>query len=285
MPIRTGFIIGQYLQKYNSDYLKKAFNMSKGSLSCVGVGMTLGAHISPLAKSYITNADVLFIGVSDGIVERWLMEMHPEARSLQVYYQEGKSRQLTYKEMVNAMMEEVRKGRKVCGAFYGHPGVFALPPHKAIDCARSEGYAAVMVPGISAEDCLFADLGIDPGRVGCIHYEASQFIFYQRKVDPSAYLILWQIGIVGDNSLSKYSTGAEYRSILLDILSEDYSLEHSVILYEAPTLPIHAPRMEKITLKDLLNAELKLITTLVIPPSTGMIRNESVMRKIKALPI
>jgi hypothetical protein len=33
-----------------------------------------------------------------------------------------------------------------------------------------------MLPGISAEDCLFADLGIDPGIYGCQSYEATDFL-------------------------------------------------------------------------------------------------------------
>src|SRR3546814_4889838 len=96
--------------------------------------------------------------------------------------------------MVAAMLAEVRAGRRVCGAFYGHPGVFARVPHKAIAQARAEGFEAHMEAGVSAEDCLYADLGIDPGEVGCQHYEASQFMFYRRRIDPSAYLVLWQIG-------------------------------------------------------------------------------------------
>src|SRR3546814_14587936 len=81
------------------------------------------------------------------------------------------SSDLTYREMVAAMLAEVRAGRRVCGAFYGHPGVFARVPHKAIAQARAEGFEAHMEAGVSAEDCLYADLGIDPGEVGCQHYE------------------------------------------------------------------------------------------------------------------
>ena len=103
--------------------------MSKpGSLVCVGVGMTLGSHLTPLCRSYIEQADVVFTGLSDGVMELWIARMHPDVRSLQQYYREGKPRTQTYREMVEAMLTEVRAGKKVCGAFYGHPAVFALPP-------------------------------------------------------------------------------------------------------------------------------------------------------------
>ena len=63
-----------------------------GSLVCVGVGMTLGSHLTPLSRSYIESADVVFAATSDGIVELWLAKMNPDVRSLQPFYREGKSR-------------------------------------------------------------------------------------------------------------------------------------------------------------------------------------------------
>ena len=55
-----------------------------------------------------------------------------------------------------------------------------------------------MVPGISAEDCLIADLGIDPAVNGCQSYEATDFLMNARLIDPSSQLILWQAGALGD---------------------------------------------------------------------------------------
>jgi len=102
------------------------------------------------------------------------------------------------------------------------PGIFAWSPHKAIEVPRAEGFKAHMEPGISAEDCLYADLGIDPGRFGCQHFEASQLLFYERRIDPTGYLVLWQAGLVGDVSLKRFSTGPAYRQALVDVLSADY---------------------------------------------------------------
>jgi precorrin-3B methylase len=248
----------------------------KGSLVCVGVGMTLGSHITPLSRSYIEKADVVFALMSDAIVELWVQEMHPDVRSLQPYYSEGTSRLTSYKAMIEAMLVEVRAGKKVCGAFYGHPGVFAWVPHRAIELARQEGYAAHMEPGVSAEDCLYADLGIDPGKYGCAHFEASQFMFYQRRIDPSAYLILWQVGVAGDQSLARFSTGAAYRQVLVDILAQDYPLDHEVIIYQAATLPIQKARMERVRLADLVAADIDMQVTLVVPPCQALQPNSLV---------
>jgi uncharacterized protein YabN with tetrapyrrole methylase and pyrophosphatase domain len=258
-------------------------NTKTGSIVCVGIGMTLGSHIAPLCRSYIEQADVVFCGVSNAIVELWVKEMNPNVHSLQIYYQEGKDRRVTYREMVEAMMAEVRAGKNVVGAFYGHPGVFAWAPHKVIETARSEGFEAHMEPGISAEDCLFADLGIDPGKSGCQHFEASQFMFYQRRVDPSAYLILWQVGIAGDRSAARFTTDNAYRQVLLELLLEIYPADHQVALYEAPTLPIDPTRIDWIPLKDFATAEVNQHTTMAIPPSVKMTKNQAVLERLAEL--
>ncbi len=256
---------------------------TKGSLVCVGLGMTLGAHISPRSRSHIRGADVVFAVVSDPLVELWLKQMHRDVRSLQGFYEEGKSRTITYEQMVDALLVEVRSGKRVCGAFYGHPGVFAWAPHKAIEMARAEGYPAQMEPGISAEDCLYADLGIDPGRHGCQHYEASQMMVYQRRIDPSAYLVLWQVGVAGDQSHRRFATSAPYRQVLVDVLLLDYPAGHVVTLYEAATVAIDQPRIEYIALTDLVHARVEMQTTLVIPPCRPMQKNLSVIKRLDRL--
>lgn len=256
---------------------------STGSLACVGLGMTLGSHISPLARSHIEQADVVFAGLSDGIVEMWLKRMHADVRSLQPLYREGMSRMHTYRQMVVTILTEVRGGKRVCAVFYGHPGVFAWAPHKSIEVARREGYPAHMEPGISAEDCLYADLGIDPGRYGCQHYEASQVLFYRRRIDPTAYLVLWQVGLVGDQSLARFSTGAAYRQVLVDVLARDYPLTHEVILYRTATLPIQQARIERVALGELPQADIGMADTVVIPPASAMQPDREIRARLDAL--
>jgi len=255
----------------------------KGSLACVGLGMLLGAQLGPRARSYIGQADVVFCAASDPVADLWVRQMHPDVRSLQPLYAEGKSREETYRGMIAAMLAQVRAGHIVCAAFYGHPGVFAQVPHRAIAQARSEGFEAHMEPGVSAEDCLYADLGIDPGRRGCQHYETSQFMFYRRRVDPTACLVLWQVGVAGDRSLRRTSTGPGYRSLLVERLLEDYPAGHEVILYEAATLPIAQPRIERMPLEGLPQATLGMHTTLVVPPARGLERDEDMLARVVQL--
>jgi hypothetical protein len=245
--------------------------------------MTLGSHLTPLARSHIASADVVFVGVSDGIVEQWIQRMHGDVRSLQSLYAEDKPRQATYREMVETMLAEVRAGHRVCGVFYGHPGVFAQAPHEAVARARSEGFVAHMEPGISSEDCLYADLGVDPGRVGCQHFEATQFMLHRRMVDTSAWLLLWQVGIAGDLSGGRFETDARRMGVLVDVLRRDYPGEHEVIVYRAATLPFQRPRIDRMPLSALAEAALGTPDTLAIPPGRPLEPDPAVRKRLAAL--
>jgi precorrin-6B methylase 1 len=256
---------------------------ARGSLACVGMGMTLGSHLTPLARDHIEQADVVFAALSDHVVELWLQRMNPDVRSLQPYYAEGKSRLKTYKEWVDLIMAEVRAGKRVCAVFYGHPGIFAWSTHKAIEVARAEGFQAYMEPGISAEDCLYADLGIDPGRYGCQHFEAGQLLFYQHRINPAAYLVLWQVSLVGDGSLTRFQTGPAYRQLLVDRLSRDYPLDHEIIIYHGATLPIEKPRIQRIALRDLPGITLTSGETVVLPPAIPLTPDLAMRERLAAL--
>lgn len=237
-----------------------------GRLACVGLGMMLGAHLTPRSREHIERADVVFVLASDAIVELWVQALRPDARSLQAYYGEHKPRRTTYAEMVDVIVEGVYAGHRVCAAFYGHPGVFAQVAHEAIARAREDGFAACMEPGISAEDCLYADLSIDPGRHGCQHHEATRFVRYRRTVDPSAYLVLWQVALLGETGGGAGLAPPARLQVLVDRLAEVYDLDHPIQVYEAATSPLATPRADTLRLRDLPGAALCAHSTLVVPP-------------------
>ncbi|MCW9029841.1 MAG: SAM-dependent methyltransferase [Kangiella sp.] len=260
-------------------------NLSKeGEFIAVSTGMNLGGQISVIAKDYIQKADIVFALMPHTLAERWLERLNPNVVSLQPYYGVGKYRMQSYEEMIEAMMDEVRKGTRVCGAFYGHAGVFACVPRLTIDKAREEGFRAIMEPGISAEACLYADIGIDPGVHGIQGYEASQFLFYNQSLNNAAYAIMWQIGIVGEHTATQFETRPEWVESFVERLEEWYPSSHEVILYEAAVLPIEMPRIEYLKLKDLPNTEMSTKTTLVIPPIRNLELNIDVLEKMGLKP-
>ena len=135
-------------------------------LIVVGTGIRTTGQLTIETIACMQRADQLFYVVADPIAEEVIRRLCPDgAESLYGLYGEGKPRPQTYQEMVDRVLASVRAGQRTVAAFYGHPGVFAYSLHESIRRARAEGYRARMLPGISAEDCLFADLGVDPHRM------------------------------------------------------------------------------------------------------------------------
>ena len=263
-------------------------NQKQGKLICVGTGLRMAGQLTPIAQSYIETADVVIAAVPNIFARKWLQDISKEYICLLGHYsacdEEGKNRRDTYRNMADTILAEVRAGKTVCAAFYGHPGIFACISHIAIADARAEGFHAEMLPGISAEDCLVADLGIDPGRTGMQSMETTQFMIYERKIDPTALLILWQPGLAGELSLKRFDTTPAKLQVLVDKLARDYPLDHPVILYEAATHPLEQTRMDTILLRDLPIASLQQITTLVIPAAFPLKADQAIMDELNALP-
>lgn len=236
-----------------------------GSLTVVGTGIRFGVQFTPEARAALLSADrVLHLG-GDPLMRQWLSSLRPDATSLHSFYAPGKERTETYREMVDGILSPVREGLEVCAAFYGHAGVFVSPSHEAIRQARAGGYEATMLPAISAEDCLFADLGIDPGRTGCQSYEATNFLLTNRPVDPAAVLILWQVGVLGEWGHG-HKTDRRRLGLLVDRLVDRYPAEHEVILYEASPYPVGDAMIVRTPLRHLNEAVMTTATTLVVPP-------------------
>ena len=237
-----------------------------GSLAVVGTGMALASQLTPEARDAIANADIVFANVGYGMAEQWLRGVNANLVSLQSYYGEGRNRGEAYDGMSDAILAAVREGRQVCAAFYGHPGVYVWPSHEAIRRARAEGFEARMFPGVSAEDCLVADLGVDPARTGWQSYEATDFFIHARSVDTTASLVLWQIGVVGDLSLRDLTPNPRRLAALTQVLLEHYPAEHEVTVYEASTLPVVPAKLQRVRLAALPAATVSQQSTLYIPP-------------------
>jgi uncharacterized protein YabN with tetrapyrrole methylase and pyrophosphatase domain len=248
-------------------------------LTVVGTGIRAGTQLTPEARAAFEQADVALYLVADPVEATVLRGIRADARSLYDYYEPGLLRQEIYERITEAMLAEVRRGQAVCAAFYGHPGIFVYPSHEAVARARSEGYPARMLPAVSAEDCLFADLGVDPGAAGCQSYEATDFLVRRRGVDPTASLILWQIAVIGE---AVYSTTLrrDGLAVLAEHLQTWYEDDHEVTLYEASPYPLLEATIVKMPLAELPRAGATALSTLYVPPLEPRPRDPEMMKRL-----
>jgi tetrapyrrole (corrin/porphyrin) methylase-like protein len=224
--------------------------------------------LTPEARAAFESAEAAFYLVSDPVTVRLLDELNPFAVSLFDHYEPGLQRRESYDRMKEAILTEVRAERAVCAAFYGHAGVFVAPSHEAIRQARAEGFVARMLPAVSAEDCLFADLGVDPGAAGCQSFDATDFLLRRRTPDPTAVLILWQVSVIGFRVHSA-EPAPRHLDVLAAYLEQWYDAEHRVILYAASPYPypVASPSIRELSLRELADARPTPLATLYVPPS------------------
>lgn len=240
--------------------------MKRGSLVVVGSGIKSVGHVSIEAQGWIRHSDVVLYCVADPATEVWIKENSKYSIDLYQFYGNEKRRLDTYIDMADEMLKYVRQGKDVCGVFYGHPGVFVYPSHRAVRIARDEGYKAALLPAISALDCLFADCGVDPSSKGSQTVEATDLLLRKRKLLTDAHVVVWQIGCVGD--LGFNFSGYDNRNLntLVDYLETFYDPDHEVVHYQGSQYPICPSIVETMPLKDLRTAAVTGISTLYIPP-------------------
>jgi uncharacterized protein YabN with tetrapyrrole methylase and pyrophosphatase domain len=256
--------------------------VAKGSLAFIGTGLYAAGQITPEALASIRQAERLFHLVVDPISRRWLEELQPSAESLFDAYAHEKPRRASYDEMEARVLTSMRQGQSVCVALYGHPGVFVDPSHRAIEQARLEGYPARMLPGVSSEDCLFADLGIDPAAGGCQSFEATDFLVRKRGFDPRSTLILWQIGAIGVTTYRReelWSRGG--LKILSEALRRHYPRGHRVAVYEAARFAIGEPSIQVLPLERLGHARVSTSSTLYVPPIDPSVPGASLQHRVE----
>ncbi len=249
--------------------------MRKGSLCVVGTGIHLN-HLTIESKDQIEDADKVFFLAADPTTATWIMRANSSAESLQDCYSPGMDRLTSYRQMATRIIHSVQSGLRVCAVFYGHPGFLVTPAHKALKQATEEGFECRMLPAVSALDCLFADLGVEPGS-GCQIFEATDFLVRSRIFDPTCSLVLFQIGIIGDPTCNPGKSEHPGLKVLVDYLLRFYEPSHPVVLYEAAQMPTGKPSIIHCQLADVVTSLHNLIATLYVYPAPQRDKNEEMI--------
>ena len=235
-------------------------------LTIVGAGYGIVGQITAEALKCIRSADKLLYLVANPITAAWLVTQNPSAESLDSCYAVGRNRAESYEQMTERILVQARSSADVCAVFYGHPGVLCDPGHEAIRRARQEGIAAIMLPGVSALNCLIADLEIDPAA-GMQIYEAADFLEEPPNYDPRCMLVLWQAGAIGIGDFKRrklWNRAGLHR--LADALRPHYPRAHQVVIYEAAHFPTTPPVILRVPIERLARSAVTIASTLYVPP-------------------
>jgi tetrapyrrole methylase family protein / MazG family protein len=253
---------------------------TSSSLIVVGCGIKFFAHLTNEVVTYIQQSDVVLYLVNDPILQLWIEKQNPNSKSLDYLYDSKTNRFDSYNAISDYVLEYLYQNKHVCFVLYGHPSVFAKPGLDAVQKAKLAGYYAKILPAISAEACLFADLLIDPGSSGCQSFEATDFLVHKRQFDTSSHLILWQIdavGILDQASTNDYKVGI---SLLSKYLHQFYDTTDDIIIYEAAQYPGFEPKITTTQLQNLPIINLSRLSTLYIPPIKKAKPDEAILKAL-----
>jgi uncharacterized protein YabN with tetrapyrrole methylase and pyrophosphatase domain len=255
--------------------------VSQASLTIVGMGIKFVSHLTVETKAYIEQSQKVLYLVNDPAMKSWLEKANPNAVSLDNLYSKYLLRQDCYQAITDYILEQVRLKQHVCVVIYGHPAVLSQSAVQSVITAREEGFDAIILPAVSAEDCLFADLHIDPGAGGCYSCEATDFLIHDKQADNSSHLILWQVGGIGN--LTRTTEAFDHKrgiKELMRVLQQSYPESHSVCIYQAAQYATMQPRSQWIELKDLMTAEYTALSTLYVPPAHKKPCNQAMLQRL-----
>jgi hypothetical protein len=172
--------------------------------------------------------------------------------------------------MAEVMLREVRQGKYVVGIFHGHPGYFVKAGRRALAIAQMEGHNTMLLPGISATDCLFADLRIDPGVIGVQILKAGHILRKDVSVATNNHVVLVQVASVGDNTFSFTGYKKSKLNLFFEKLISIYGEDHEAVYYIASIFPGLDPTIKVRKLIEYRDKKLQdnvSAATLYLPPA------------------
>jgi len=221
-----------------------------GRLVVVGTGCRAAGQISPEARVYLARAGRVLVSTQDAATAAWIQELRPDALRL------PEDPDAAAAETLAALRAETT----VCLACDGHPA-FHRPAAHTLRQARAAGHGARMLPAISREDCLAADLDLDPGQDGCLTLDAGDFLARPRTVQPTAAVL-----VHGAGRLARPQDGRERLAELAGALDRVFPGRPEAVVYDAlPPLPAERSAVRRVPLGALAATGLDPASTLYLP--------------------
>jgi hypothetical protein len=208
-------------------------------ISIVGLGVLNIDQITYETERAIrASNEVLY--VDSGVATRaFLQKLCPKVTSLyEESYSESACRLGSYDHMAVAVVDAALDHPPVTFAMMGHPIVGAEAPFLIHEMAHLLGLDVVTLPGISAMDCMFAELMIDPCMDGLQMYEATDLLLRRHPLLPEVPALIWQIGVVETRLHTlRRSKPARFERFLAYAM-QFYAPDHQVIASFASQHPL-----------------------------------------------
>lgn len=244
--------------------------MGSYDLVIAGLGLRVGQLTSETIDALRSSRAVFYVGKAPGLSDV-LKQYCSETIDLATAYREDVDRFETYKHMAAIVVDAAIAGPPVVLAMYGHPLILSQPSVLALRTAARLGLRTKVLPAVSALDCLFADLGVDPIEAGLQMHEATELLLRQRPLIPEMAAVIWQVGTLETRLYTGTKRSRPERLLRFrDYLLRYYPADHIVFSVASSTDAVNPPQVHRMRIRD-LPANSRLLhmgTTLYIPPAS-----------------
>ncbi len=205
----------------------------------VGLGNVGTRQITKEVEEALRKSEHVFLLYYQKVMHDYIAnELGTPVTDLHQEYEEGLDRSKTYRKMADRVISAAVKATDpVTLALYGHPTIFVSPTRLIQEEAPGKGLRVKVLPGISSIDCIFAEIGFDPGTSGIQMYDATDFLIRRFTPDPAVPLFLWQVGALETGLYSARASKPERFVRLRDYLQKFYPDNHILYLLRTATYP------------------------------------------------
>lgn len=215
-------------------------------ITIAGLGILNVDHVTRETERALRAANEVLYVDTGVATEAFLGTLCPRVTPLfGASYETGGPRRGAYHRMAARVVEAALDHAPVVFAMQGHPVVGATAPGLIARAGRLLGLEVRALPGISAMDCLFAELMLDPVAEGLQMVEATDLLLRRRPLQPDMPALIWQIGAVESCLYAAGVSRPERFRRFLGLMLDHYPAEHRVTaIYASPHPLVATERIE-----------------------------------------
>jgi precorrin-2 methylase len=235
----------------------------------VGLGITGIEHVTRETEAAVRRARRVYHVDAGLAAPAWLRATHSDVRPLFAEtYVVGEARLSIYDRIAAEVLRAGLDVGDVVLAVQGHPMVFSYVPALLLDAGPLVGLEVQVLPGISADAVLLAELGIDPADHGLQAYECTDLLLRRRPIQSDVPLVLWQVGNLETRLHQARRSRPERLAGLVAWLTNFYPPLHPVTALHVSPHPGVPGWRRTLKLEDLpsIAGELHAAVTLYLPP-------------------
>ncbi len=241
---------------------------SQYDIYIVGLGIVQVDQITRETERAISSSKEILYVERGLAVDTFLRERCEVVTDLTQLYHDETDRLDTYRRMAASVIAAALDHSPVTFALYGHPLIFAYPPFLVQQMARCFDLTVKILPAISAMDCIFADLAVDPSMNGLQIFEATEMLLRGRPLQVDVPVLIWQIGSLETGLYSGRQSRPERFDRFLEHVLAFYPATHTVFAVHSSTHPLLRSEVIEFKIGEIGSHSSKLHAgfSLYIPP-------------------